>query len=240
LNHEKDNHVRWHIVDALKHFDFMCGLKGKEPPVWHLAKVRNHLFHHVRSKHQPLREQAIHALVDGLRDEGALPLLAQAAKDDPESEVRIAAISAISAFGPKAKYAIPMLRSIVEKAGDKIPSDAPALTAFRVLIELGPLSIPTFLDQLRSPVPATRAIGADGLCALGKEAKVALPALVRALDDPESEVRELAAQALGKMGPLNREQIRKLRLRLMDSSETVRKATREALKRLGEKPASVR
>ena len=70
------------------------------------------------------------------------------------------------------------------------------LRAVGLLVQLGAMAEPVFVDCLDDPDPRLRALGALALARLGRIAESAREALHALADDPDSDVRRAAESAL--------------------------------------------
>src|SRR5262249_10564766 len=134
-----------------------------------------------------IRAAAAEAL--GGIDPAAVPALIRALQD-PEKEVRQAAISALGAAGAEAAAAVPDLVAL-------LPQDGPrGLHVVRPLGAIGPAAVPALIRALRGRDADVRSRAAQALRLIGPEARAAAPTLVEVLRDPEARVRVRAAEAL--------------------------------------------
>ena len=83
------------------------------------------------------------------------------------------------------------------------------------------------IDGYDNPMEALRSIGV-----MGKQARAALPALVKCLGHEDSELRMLAADALGEIGDNSGTVVDELRKLLQDPEPDVRESAATALKTL--------
>jgi len=126
-------------------------------------------------------------------DVGATELLAEILANDPVSEVRAAAITALSQIGTGA--AVGALAVGVDDKDDFI-----AAAAAKALGRCGDSKAEQkLLEMLNSASPTRAAAAAEALGAIGSVG--AAPALVAALSSDSTEVQRAAAKALGQVGP---------------------------------------
>lgn len=117
-------------------------------------------------------------------------------ENDRDRDARIAAAGALGEIGPKAKAAIPALRSALKgdgKAGWWVAADA--------LGKIGSAEVvPALMEGLASPDEGIRGASIKSLGSLGDIAKPALAALEKARqDDARAEIRAAAADALRRI-----------------------------------------
>ncbi|MBI3819716.1 MAG: HEAT repeat domain-containing protein [Planctomycetes bacterium] len=97
-----------------------------------------------------------------------------------------------------------------------------------------PRDVPLLIEFLKSEKPAVRRRAAEGLRALGPDAKEAIPVLIiRTHDDADAQVRKLCAEALAEMGPLSKNAVIPLSKGLFDKDSDVRVASAAALGKIG-------
>jgi HEAT repeat protein len=134
-----------------------------------------------------IRAAAAEAL--GRISPATVPALIQVLQD-PEKEVRQAAISALGGVGAEAAAAVPDLVAL-------LPQDGPrGLHVVRPLGAIGPAAVPALIQALRGRDADVRSRAAQVLGLIGPEAQAAAPTLVEVLRDPEARVRVRAAEAL--------------------------------------------
>lgn len=114
--------------------------------------------------------------------------------DDPDLDVRAAAITALGKFGPAAKSAAPKLQAAVGK-GDVEPRVA-AVTALGLIESDAESTVPVLITGLQNEDLRLRRASATGLVRFGSAAKAALPELRRALADTDADLRLAAAEAI--------------------------------------------
>lgn len=169
----------------------------------------------------PVGEPALPDLVQSLRD-GANPL-----------SLRIAAMAAVGAIGPKSASALPVLTETLTHDPD--PNIRAAVASALGLI--GPAASPAasaLVEALKAPESPIREAAALALGKVAPDAKTAVPALAGALRDPETRVRLAAAAALGQLGPAAREALPALTVSGQnDRSEQVRQWAQSAMEKIG-------
>jgi HEAT repeat protein len=114
--------------------------------------------------------------------------------DDPDLDVRAAAITALGKFGPGAKSGAPKLLAAVGK-GDIEPRVA-AVTALGLIESDAESTVPVLIAGLQNEDLRLRRASATGLARFGPAAKAALPELRKALVDPDPELRLATAEAI--------------------------------------------
>jgi hypothetical protein len=114
--------------------------------------------------------------------------------DDPDLDVRAAAITALGKFGPAAKSASAKLLAAVGK-GDIEPRVA-AVTALGLIESDAESTVPVLITGLQNEDLRLRRAAATGLVRFGPAAKAALPELRKALADPDPELRLATAEAI--------------------------------------------
>jgi len=141
---------------------------------------------------------------------------------------------ALSAIGPPAKSAIPVLVKSLSSSNDEIQASA----AF-ALGKIGPDArgaVPALRAALRSESFIVRLTAVRSLLEIQPGQRsievIAAPLLIKALSDERPMVRAEAATALGEIGDLGREAIPELRKLLTDDQEFVRQAAQNSLKKL--------
>ncbi|MFT8723531.1 MAG: HEAT repeat domain-containing protein, partial [Acetobacter malorum] len=161
--------------------------------------------------------RAAAALLGWLRTDAACTLLVQAARTDPDSEVRRTAIGALT-HGPAAEATVRhalsdpswhVRETAAERAGrlglrDALPELAQAMTddywqvRVKAAAALGQPGLSAALvvlaPALSSPISTLRKEAAAALGAIGDTA--AVPLLNNLVDDPDPEVRKLARKAV--------------------------------------------
>ena len=113
-----------------------------------------------------------------------VPELVRVIRDEKDPRVRWFTAAAIAKLGPKAKDAVPALIDALRSKD--------VATGGPVVVGMGSIT------EEDGPV---RLAAAVALGKIGREARFAVPALLKALDDPDSRVRAEAAASLGAIGP---------------------------------------
>lgn len=158
-----------------------------------------------------------------------LPLLI-AALEDPESEVRAAATTALGRYGPGAEGAIPALTYALQDKDWFVGCRAgEALGAMRGLQER---VLPALVDQLSDGGHYRSWCAAKAISRLGPEAAHAVPALVSLLQHKDPSMRSVAAETLGHIGSAAAPALPHLTRAAGDENQWVRKAAQEALPRI--------
>jgi HEAT repeat protein len=136
------------------------------------------------------------------RASDAVASIAQLLREDPKYDVRIQAVGALLAIGPKDETVI---RALVGAFTDR--NDAVARSAAEALARIGPAAIPILLEAQRETeverqTEAELEIAHWSAWALGAMGADAVPLLIEALCDSRYPSRSAAAaSALGMMGP---------------------------------------
>jgi HEAT repeat protein len=191
-------------------------------------------------QNEQLRHYAVR-LVARLGHEGAaaVPALVRVIQQSGDSaedqEFVREAQFALSAIGPGASDAIPVLMKSLSSTNEEVSA-----SACFALGKMGPAAIGA-VPQLRSLMGSeSTLVRLASLRALleiqpGQRqlAAIAAPMLIKALTNEQELVRAEAASALGDMGNLATRAIPDLQKLLDDESETVREAAAEAIKKLG-------
>lgn len=159
----------------------------------------------------------------------AVPLLRRAL-DDPNHDVRVAALEALLAIGPRA---VPSLIDSLDDADPTVRAQAAlALTWLgpRAKDAAGPLT-----QALEDDDPRVRVMAVRSQYTLSIRPQEALPRILKALHDPDPMVRAEAVGILGRIeqGPNVGARVALLVEALRDESPHVRAAGAEALGRYG-------
>ncbi len=149
----------------------------------------------------------------------AVAILAEALHDPRRQDH---ALRALTAFGPRARPALPALIARLERDGASVP----------LLVELGASAVPALAEKLRSSNPDARRRALDVLRRAGPAARSAAPAVEAALQDPEPAVR---AEAVRAYGELQRDKALPRLLDLLRHDPLLRGPAAEALCALGER-----
>jgi HEAT repeat protein len=113
----------------------------------------------------------------------------------PDLDVRLAGVTALAAFGPLARDAVPVLVKVVLSKDD----DDMRVGAIRALEMIGTdaaPAIPALITVLSQGTDRVRRAAAVLLGKFGPAARSALPALRRALNDPDADTRRFASDAI--------------------------------------------
>jgi HEAT repeat protein len=118
------------------------------------------------------------------------------------------AINALGEMGPSARSALPLLRTAFRSREDYLAAKA-ALAFWQVarrekyggvVVDPRQEAIDVLIALLKKDTES-RMDAAAALCAIGREAKRAIPALVAALEDKDPDARSFILQALDAVGP---------------------------------------
>lgn len=121
----------------------------------------------------------------------ALPVILQAVQD-PQPEVRRAALQAVGALGGEPEVA--ELVRLMQRAGDATARDAIESALFDVSGRVGAKCAPQLLPLMNEASSALRVVGIHALAGVGGPA--ALAAVQAAVKDPAEEVQDAAVRAL--------------------------------------------
>ena len=159
-----------------------------------------------------------------------LPTLLTTLREDKASEVREAAVTALSRIGPKDEAVLAALIRAFKK-------DEAAYVRSSIILEFRSMKpktvFPVLKDALKDPDAWVRAQAVFAVVEL-EEPKTALPLVIEAFEDKDGTVREVAASAVGRY--CLPETISALRKGLKDKNPCVRIA---ALQAMGETNAEV-
>jgi HEAT repeat protein len=173
----------------------------------------------------------------------SLPVLVRALRGSPpwqyteHAQERAARI--LGALGPRAKPAVPALRTALR---DKEPEVRMAAAgALWNVTGSARVSVPILIQELVVESPSnrgdySRSHAAQALGQMGVDAKEAVPYLSRALRDRDGSVRLAAAQALGRLGPQARAAVPALIKARKDDDWHNRLIVAAALKKWTQKP----
>lgn len=151
-----------------------------------------------------------------------------AALADPLFPVREQVAFALGKLGKTADSTLPALRELASNPAKS--TRIPAAFAIWQISQDTEFALPILIaeiDGYDNPMEALRAIGV-----MGKQAKAAVPALVKCLGHEDSELRMLAADALGEIGDNSGPVVDGLRKLLLDPESDVRESAAAALKTL--------
>ena len=155
--------------------------------------------------------------------EKVVAALAKSLKDGDDYTVVRAAAETLGKFGPKARKALPVLRTVYQtlsETGISLESRTQARQAVADALILiddhpGPELAPILLGILKIEDAEKRRQIVTRLGKLGPDAaKTTVPALIQALTDKDNGVRLEAAKALGLLGPAARPALHALTLAL--------------------------
>ena len=168
------------------------------------------------------RDKGVRLLVVGLKDKDAKVRLAMAqivpqygldnnAKElfavlktllkDPDQDVRVQTIHALSIMGPEA---FPLLEEVLRSASDSNLRLA-VLNGLHNYGYRGKTSIPQLIDCCKDKMPQVRWTAAVVLGNIGPDAKAAVPTLRTMLQDSDNNVRAQAQNALNRLGVKDQE-----------------------------------
>jgi hypothetical protein len=150
---------------------------------------------------ETLRDMAVDGFsVLGTNAEPAIPQLTKLLYEDPEC--RLEAAYALAQIGPKGFAVLTNAVNnedlggvLVLAVGQKASGDLQTITQF-------------LITALKNPSPTTR--GNAAMFLTGKDASLAIPALITVLDDDDAYPRRFAADSLGKLGPAAKSAVPKL------------------------------
>lgn len=131
----------------------------------------------------------------GAEAEGAVPVLSQLLKNDPEYPVRTVAARALAGIGAEAKDAVPTLTEVLKNDSEHTVRSNAAITLGEIGREAS-AAVPALITALQDDKPDVRSEAAKALGKLGAGAKYILPALIDALKDGNKGVRSDAADTL--------------------------------------------
>ena len=158
--------------------------------------------------------------------------MARAATTDPESDVRAAALYALSRVATSAADALPAMRRILRE-------DTEAKLRRLAVVRMAQYradaaeAVPDLVAALEDKAPTVRAAAADTLAAVGPAAG---PSLVERFAHKDREVRMLAIYAVGRMGPAAKDLAPKIEPLLKDDDKGVRSIAELTLRRIGARP----
>ena len=150
--------------------------------------------------------------------EKILPELVFALQDDA---LRVDAVRAIGAMGPKAEKAVPdVLKAL--NAYERSPGVyGEAITALQ---RIGPKAVPALIATLKDKKRDIRAAAVRALASMDPPPDEALPNLIKVLEDEDSMVKTAAAGALERFGPKAMEAMPQL-LKIAEGKDTAARAT---------------
>lgn len=160
--------------------------------------------------------------------EVSIPALKKALKDS-ETRVKIAAATALAAFGEDAAGCAPEILALTDQTDNEVKYLAiGALAAIKAEEEL--LQAATKL--LKDPDPGVKMSAVQALYDIGAAAAPSVGPLSDACKDPDASIRLMAAKALGKIGKSASSAAPALNGLMGDQDTYVRDAAREALSRI--------
>lgn len=157
--------------------------------------------------------------------------LVKLAREDSRTEVRMAALRALAAAGPRASSAKGDLTAL---AADPTPSRALwAKVALAAIDGDAAKAAPAVRAALADKSAVMRTTAAEALLLAGGPTPADLPALSRLLRESSDSAKAAAARAIGPLGPAAKEAVPRLAELLADKSGGVRIAAAEALGQMG-------
>jgi HEAT repeat protein len=149
------------------------------------------------------------------------------------SETREAVVRALCSIGPGASKSIPAiaraLQEMLSQTGEGKNSDC---TIVYELAKLGTDAVPLLVEYLNNKNRCVQSWSTKALATMGKEAKIAVPALTKILKDRNLKLRIDAASALWRIEQ-NRTGIPVLALLLTEDDDEVSIEAAEALAQIG-------
>jgi HEAT repeat protein len=177
-------------------------------------------------KNVKVRAAAVDALAS-TRDPQVISLLLKLARTDSDWNVQQTALLSLTLLHEKMKAYIPDLIEIGTTTNPKyedLKGDA-----FTVLSRLGAMVVPDLVRLIDDPKSSTgtrssaiRCISDTASYPCGKEAKGAVPCLIRVLGDKNHELQSASARALGQIGLSAKESIPSLENLLKIADKSVR------------------
>jgi HEAT repeat protein len=137
-----------------------------------------------------------------VQGERAVTALIKTLRTDPDPQVRCTIVNMFGGMGSSARPAVPALVEMMKMCDDKLHTDA-AEAAWAALVHIGQEAVPALIQlakdnhQKREP----RLFALDAMQRIGREAKLAVPALTELLSDQDEDIAQYAAGALGAIGP---------------------------------------
>ena len=130
--------------------------------------------------------------------ENIVPHLLQAASKDENSEVRDAALIALTRIGPQDHRVIPALMASMEDSNGAVRDTGAEVLASWAIRH--PLALQGLVMKLaQGTKPEARSVAAYGIGKMGAAGKVAIPSLTAALNDPSPKVRNTVLIALKRI-----------------------------------------
>ena len=161
----------------------------------------------------------------------AVPSLIQVLRDPDTYTARYAA-ETLAKLEKNADAAVPALSALLEDPA-RSPWAAGAIVRIRPGTKLADDCVRRLAAMLENADTRLRYEAAGALIWAGKEAKAALPALIKALKDPLQTVRYQAARAIGTLGPDAKPAVKALMLAVNDAHPSVRTYAIHALGQIG-------
>lgn len=149
-----------------------------------------------------------------------------------DREATVAALRALSVFGPDAAPALPKL---IEILNDKSREPEIRWNAARTIGKMhaaAASAIPDLVSHLEDPADRLREHAAEALGDIGPEAAVAIEPLVKTLGDSYFKARRDAVRSLGQIGPAARSAVPAIEKLKDDPEALVRDAAKTALERI--------
>ena len=130
--------------------------------------------------------------------EAIVPHLLQAATHDQNSQVRDAALIALTRIGPQDARVIPALTASMEDSNGAVrDTGAEVLASWASTNPLALQGLTMMLQQ--GTKPEARSVAAYGMGKMGATGNIAIPSLIAALEDPSSKVRKTVLIALQRI-----------------------------------------
>jgi HEAT repeat protein len=161
---------------------------------------------------------------------GASPAAIPVLRDMLTTGERLAALRALTRYGPDAEPAMPRLVELLKDKDSEVRWRA-AMT----LGKIGPAArgtVPALVAALQDEDALVREHAAEALGDIGPDARDAVPALTTALRDPDARVRRDAVRSLGQIGEAAKAAAPAIRPLLDDKEDRVRRAARTALEQV--------
>ena len=127
-----------------------------------------------------------------------VPSLLQAATEDQNSEVRDAALIALTRVGPQDHRVIPALTASMEDSNGAVRDTGAEVLASWA--KTNPLALQGLILTLQQGLkPEARSVAAYGMGKMGGAGDVTIPSLISALNDPSPKVRKTVLIALQRI-----------------------------------------
>ena len=178
------------------------GVLGRQVPQI-IPAIAPELIERLQTDHSvPVRYSA--ALVLGTlnqvvkNQENIVPQLLRAATKDENSEVRDAALIALTRIGPQDDRVIPALTASMEDSDGAVRDTGAEVLASWA--STNPLALQGLVTTLKQGTkPEARSVAAYGMGKMGAAGKVAIPSLISALEDHSPKVRKTVLIALQRI-----------------------------------------